>query len=118
MCMGPPSFYSYFAFIAWVYPHVYGATRLLVLTHRTELGLSPCVWGHLPLGRSSRKIWGSIPMCMGPPFSTKKLRKTCRDYPHVYGANSNLVGLIRSLVGLSPCVFGHLLQLVSTLIFM
>src|SRR5690625_1592384 len=56
MCMGPPTFYSYFAFIAWVYPHVYGATRVLVLTHRTELGLSPCVWGHLPLPRSSRMI--------------------------------------------------------------
>src|SRR5690625_7758726 len=81
MCMGPPTFYSYFAFIAWVYPHVYGATRVLVLTPRTELGLSPCVWGHLPWGRRSRRICGSIPMCMGPPFATKKDRNYSQVCP-------------------------------------
>src|SRR5690625_7794615 len=67
MCMGPPTFYSYFAFIAWVYPHVYGATSESSRPCRPKQGLSPCVWGHPPRTSPGSDRAGSIPMCMGPP---------------------------------------------------
>src|SRR5690625_7652300 len=98
MCMGPPTFYRYFAFIAWVYPHVYGATRVLVFTHRTELGLSPCVWGHLPLGRSSISICGTIPMSTVATFVHKKSHVSWRAYPHASRVIRKVIRLLTSLL--------------------
>src|SRR5690625_7847804 len=87
MCMGPPTFYSYFAFIAWVYPHVYGATSESSRPCRPKQGLSPCVWGH-PLHASQCSCRaGSIPMCMGPPKTHPKGKIMTGVYPHVYVAN-------------------------------
>src|SRR5690625_6657583 len=64
MCMGPPTFYSYFAFIAWVYPHVYGATSESSRQCRPKEGLSPCVWGHPLRDSPCSGCSGSIPMCL------------------------------------------------------
>src|SRR5690625_3590327 len=46
MCMGPPSLRKNLFASIWVYPHVYGATRILNIPLCWYGGLSPCVWGH------------------------------------------------------------------------
>src|SRR5690625_6982982 len=84
MCMGPPTFYSYFAFIAWVYPHVYGATSESSRPCRPKQGLSPCVWGHPPRASLFSGRLGSIPMCMWPPTVHPKIMLLSAVYPHMY----------------------------------
>src|SRR5690625_5969350 len=87
MCMGPPTFYSYFAFIAWVYPHVYGATSESSRPCRPKQGLSPCVWGHPPHAATASDRARSIPMCMGPPTTHATCIIYPWVYPHVHSAN-------------------------------
>src|SRR5690625_7454607 len=48
-------------------------------------------------------------MCMGPPLGTGLLRRYERVYPHVYGATSCAASAFQTGLGLSPCVWGHLL---------
>src|SRR5690625_1012351 len=86
MCMGPPFFHSLFNNAVWVYPHVYGATDMPATPSLTNLGLSPCVWGHLAQSAEDLGIKGSIPMCMGPPKQNRYAANPSRVYPHVYGA--------------------------------
>src|SRR5690625_1592382 len=107
MCMGPPTFYSYFAFIAWVYPHVYGATSESSRPCRPIQGLSPCVWGHPPLAYTCSGCAGSIPICTGPPPSPPSHAVPKRVYPHVYGATHHSPLHPQPVPGLSPCVWGH-----------
>src|SRR5690625_7785887 len=86
MCMGPPFFHSLFKNAVWVYPHVYGATDMPATPSLTNLGLSPCVWGHLAQSAEDLGIKGSIPMCMGPPQHNSYQARLSRVYPHVYEA--------------------------------
>src|SRR5690625_5940024 len=48
MCMGPPTTHHKSQIAIWVYPHVYGATYYTSQKSNSDLGLSPCVWGHPP----------------------------------------------------------------------
>src|SRR5690625_6211828 len=110
MCMGPPTFYSYFAFIAWVYPHVYGATSESSRPCRPKQGLSPCVWGHPPLASPCSGRAGSIPMCMGQPNPHLTCMFLSGVYPHVYGATLFTWMRNNTYLGLSPCVWFLVLQ--------
>jgi len=65
---------------------VYGATDMPATPSLTNLGLSPCVWGHLAQSAEDLGIKGSIPMCMGPPKQNRYAANPSRVYPHVYGA--------------------------------
>src|SRR5690625_5268820 len=46
MCMGPPNQPELKLMQQWVYPHVYGATCVVLSVCSLFTGLSPCVWGH------------------------------------------------------------------------
>src|SRR5690625_7438479 len=50
-------------------------------------------------------------MCMGPPLGNSVLHRYERVYPHVYGATSCAASAFQTGLGLSPCVWGHLLFL-------
>src|SRR5690625_6135289 len=50
-------------------------------------------------------------MCMAPPLSRSVLHRYERVYPHVYGATSCAASASQTRLGLSPCVWGHLLFL-------
>src|SRR5690625_1550161 len=110
MCMGPPFFHSLFKNAVWVYPHVYGATDMPATPSLTNLGLSPCVWGHLAQSAEDLGIKGSITMCMGPPKHNRYAANPSRVYPHVYGATDMPATPSSPNLGLSPCVWGHLAQ--------
>src|SRR5690625_3173746 len=70
-------------------------------------GLSPCVWGHHVARCISCIDSGSIPMCMGPPWRSYWLLPVSWVYPHVYGATHKRIDSSPSILGLSPCVWGH-----------
>ena len=59
MCMGPPNQPELKLMQQWVYPHVYGATCVVLSVCSLFTGLSPCVWGHPVLG-----VYGGV-----TPFS-------------------------------------------------
>src|SRR5690625_7890243 len=107
MCMGPPFFHSLFKNAVWVYPHVYGATDMPATPSLTNLGLSPCVWGHLAQSAEDLGIKGSIPMCMGPPKHNRDAANPSRVYPHVYGATPGPPPPIDRSPGRSPWVRGQ-----------
>src|SRR5690625_3616390 len=107
MCMGPPPQKNTVMIKKWVYPHVYGATDMPAAPSLTNLGLSPCVWGHLAQSAEDLGIKGSIPMCMGPPKQNRYAANPSRVYPHVYGATQRRQLPILQFRGLSPCVWGH-----------
>src|SRR5690625_5243776 len=86
ICMGPPGAESRRSRHYGAYPHVYGATDMPATPSVTNLGLSPCVWGHLAQSAEDLGIKGSIPMCMGPPKQNRYAANPSRVYPHVYGA--------------------------------
>src|SRR5690625_7173810 len=89
MCMGPPPVQPLLSKQDWVYPHVYGATSSSSPKIPLTLGLSPCVWGHQRDRQVGGNISGSIPMCMGPPETSRMVRKYRRVYRHVYGATGD-----------------------------
>src|SRR5690625_6599537 len=87
MCMGPPLPHFCADPFYWVYPHVYGATKILARAVVAGKGLSPCVWGHLQVPEITTLIGGSIPMCMGPPITGVCTTGFFWVLPHVYGVN-------------------------------
>src|SRR5690625_7748941 len=105
MCMGPPFFHSLFKNAVWVYPHVYGATDMPATPSLTNLGLSPCVWGHLAQSAEDLGSKGSIPMCMGPPKANRYSASPSRVYPHVYGATRGRQTASFRVRGLAPSVW-------------
>src|SRR5690625_7037651 len=46
-------------------------------------------------------------MCMGPPCRSYWLLPVSWVYPHVYGATHKRIDSSPSILGLSPCVWGH-----------
>src|SRR5690625_7214810 len=70
-------------------------------------GLSSCVCAHHGDGCNSCVYYESIPMCMGPPCRSKWLLQVTWFYPHVYGATHKRIDSSPSILGLSPCVWGH-----------
>src|SRR5690625_1687543 len=107
MCMGPPFRRGQGQLQKRVYPHVYGATLSKSSYSNLNVGLSPCVWGHLALYLRNSLRPGSIPMCMGPPHRLCEGTSEFWVYPHVYGATIGTAEDKRYAVGLSPCVWGH-----------
>src|SRR5690625_4468612 len=91
MCMGPPLSSLIQGSKLRVYPHVYGATNSIRLPPRGARGLSPCVWGHHLCARTCSHLYGSIPMCMGPPCRYTPGRNVYWVYPHVYGATDKMI---------------------------
>src|SRR5690625_2256473 len=110
MCMGPPKRAGNLHPDLRVYPHVYGATTPEEHGNDQKMGLSPCVWGHLSVIAFSKTLYGSIPMCMGPPICVRRLIRQSGVYPHENGASGHRAPRNESLRGLSPCVWGHLAQ--------
>src|SRR5690625_5768456 len=108
MCMGPPPYIDLAESPVWVYPHVYGATKVYVSLSCSIRGLSPCVWGHRRYDLIQLQHLGSIPMCMGPPMRYDAVCPGSGVYPHVYGATILHIIICRGGWGLSPCVWGHL----------
>src|SRR5690625_5026191 len=49
-------------------------------------------------------------MCMGPPTLSMLRTHSKRVYPHVYESTSLRCSYLLSLLGLSPCVWGHQLS--------
>src|SRR5690625_5755137 len=72
------------------------------------MSLYPCVLGHPDPGWCRCIGQGSIPMCMGPPASSRNQNLIWRVYPHVYGATDHRRLINLFFVGLSPCVWRHL----------
>src|SRR5690625_6559799 len=106
MCMGPPKRAGNLHPDLRVYPHVYGATTPEEHGNDQKMGLSPCVWGHLSFIAFSKTLYGSIPMCMGPPIWLQHLPGQIWVYPHVHGATWHRAPKIYASRGLSPCVCG------------
>src|SRR5690625_5992899 len=46
-------------------------------------------------------------MCMGPPRYMYRSPAQSGVYPHVYGATEDMTLSSFSILGLSPCVWGH-----------
>src|SRR5690625_3409002 len=118
MCMGPPTTRHRSQIAIWVYPHVYGATYYTSQKSNSDLGLSPCVWGHLLHIFIVKLCFGSIPMCMGPPTSSCYFLYVDWVYPHVYGATNGFFVCAMTIRGLSPCVWGHLLNIAPMSLFL
>ena len=108
MCMGAPRQGQTSFDNNRVYPHVYGGTPLAFLPPYVKLGLSPCVWGHLSDEEVIVSQRGSIPMCMGAPTFRQIKFWQCGVYPHVYGGTYSGSFRLSPILGLSPCVWGHL----------
>src|SRR5690625_5966040 len=107
MCMGPPTTYHKSQIAIWVYPHVYGATYYTSQKSNSDLGLSPCVWGHLPSIAILPSSPGSIPMCMGPLAYLGLHLEWIWVYPHVYVATFVCVVSSVGYKRISSCVWCH-----------
>src|SRR5690625_7496828 len=107
MCMGPPTTHHKSQIEIWVYPHVYGATYYTSQKSNSDLGLSPCVWGHPPSITILPSSPGSIPMCMGPPLRRPTRAVQKRVYPHVYGATHHPLLNAHTVPDPCPCIWGH-----------
>src|SRR5690625_40850 len=86
VCTGPPQLCSGSLRAHRVYPRVYGATGSVDNYGRLHEGLSPCVRGHLVIGSAVLFLFGSIPVCTGPPKALEFIAGKGRVYPRVYGA--------------------------------
>ena len=72
----------------------------------SELGLSPRVWGSLDRVVFLPTSAGSIPTCVGQPFSYRPLNNHFEVYPHVCGAAVKAKNISTKIRGLSPRVWG------------
>ena len=70
-------------------------------------GLSPRVWGHLPLACQSRCLKGSIPTCVGASGPDQAGARRAGVYPHVCGGIPSRTLTALFSYGLSPRVWGH-----------
>ena len=105
-CVGQPSMSSLLTATSWVYPHVCGAAKVMYLLKHNGLGLSPRVWGSHAARVIILLIKGSIPTCVGQPFSHGTLLLVEWVYPHVCGAAWAVRIDPFVVLGLSPRVWG------------
>src|SRR5690625_7412374 len=103
MCMGPPRTLPDLIRTGGVYPHVYGATHVLLFTTDQTMGLSPCVWGHRLPHATLRRHCGAIPRCMGPPPCTDLADAPVRVCPHGHGANAVVISISCRIRLVTPC---------------
>ena len=95
---------------ARVYPRVCGGTRLILVAHEEERGLSPRVRGnpaHVAIGIV---IARSIPACAGEPPSRGSDSHRASVYPRVCGGTTYTMTGTGVANGLSPRVRGNLMQ--------
>ena len=106
-CVGQPSTGIGGSRVITVYPHVCGATLLVVGSKTGLRGLSPRVWGN-PGGQTQRFAYaGSIPTCVGQPPCANRGLLPITVYPHVCGATSVHKASRLPMPGLSPRVWGN-----------
>ena len=106
-CVGQPFISSIYSMAAWVYPHVCGATLVMISNADARPGLSPRVWGNLPGHDFYLIAWRSIPTCVGQPQWMRYVITWQRVYPHVCGATGFAPVHQSFIVGLSPRVWGN-----------
>ena len=87
-CVGQPPCAFCLCVVAWVYPHVCGATYHAMAASSSSAGLSPRVWGNPPPGVNEFALSGSIPTCVGQPLAWTLPRRRLLVYPHVCGATA------------------------------
>ena len=85
-CVGQPIVHATILLAAEVYPHVCGATNVIVSATPHSVGLSPRVWGNLSSSCRRCRYLGSIPTCVGQPLNVPHPADTGKVYPHVCGA--------------------------------
>ena len=90
-----------------VYPHVCGATIACASVLSMDSGLSPRVWGNLPIPLREQTTSRSIPTCVGQPPARYPLPAVLRVYPHVCGATIFRCVFLHNNQGLSPRVWGN-----------
>ena len=106
-CVGQPKFQGSRDNGTTAYPHVCGATAVILSRGINAAGLSPRVWGN----RSAFAISGSrsrpIPTCVGQPIPAACANDMVTAYPHVCGATRGCPRRRRRVGGLSPRVWGN-----------
>ncbi len=110
VCTGLPPADALRPYSGWVYPRVYGATKIVSYVPSSVKGLSPCVRGYRVFRRRVPGDRGSIPVCTGLPGPDHRRSAAWRVYPRVYGATMHWPVYICGCMGLSPCVRGYLLR--------
>ena len=108
--MGEPAACAKPSAISRVYPHRYGGTAQEEHQPMPGAGLSPQVWGNRSLSVSSNISEGSIPTGMGEPTNHRATHKCAEVYPHRYGGTILESSWIESAEGLSPQVWGNLVD--------
>ena len=88
-----------------------GLVGVLVGCHRRP-GLSPRVWGNLSTAARHQSGRRSIPTCVGEPATTPAHHGGKRVYPHVCGGTFGSDAGGKTILGLSPRVWGNLLALI------
>ena len=106
-CTGEPVLDTDVRLIRWVYPRVYGGTRVYNGTREPKQGLSPRVRGNQHGAISGTRISRSIPACTGEPLDRTKRRDRTGVYPRVYGGTVVLAMMLVIGQGLSPRVRGN-----------
>ena len=95
-CTGEPSSLGAFAFLAQVYPRVYGGTSMKSPLRSLAIGLSPRVRGNLHERGLNGLNNRSIPACTGEPMYRCYLQSLVQVYPRVYGGTDPALGLLWS----------------------
>ena len=108
-CTGEPPALATTSKLPWVYPRVYGGTKILLDYAKRGGGLSPRVRGNLGIRGHGCPSCGSIPACTGEPVERSQTRPLGRVYPRVYGGTSIEERTALESEGLSPRVRGNLL---------
>ena len=107
-CVGQPVEEDLLLLSVGAYPHVCGATLVCRFWTRCGRGLSPRVWGNLPLMLLAFIAAGPIPTCVGQPYADGREWHCPPAYPHVCGATDETETKRITPVGLSPRVWGNL----------
>ena len=106
-CTGEPDMREISYECNQVYPRVYGGTNPLGFGEVGGVGLSPRVRGN-PFGLNPHAPGDrSIPACTGEPRTKRRLGRSRRVYPRVYGGTGAEVSWPQARPGLSPRVRGN-----------
>ena len=106
-CVGEPENITHRQKLPTVYPHVCGGTRNDFAAIPVKMGLSPRVWGNPIVYSAPASSPGSIPTCVGEPFTINGASAGLQVYPHVCGGTPGRKLLSWLIPGLSPRVWGN-----------
>ena len=90
-----------------VYPHLRGADRIRYGSDLGYSGVSPPAWGRQHLQTRACTSKRCIPTCVGQTYCNRSDRFGYRVYPHLRGADQDVLAGSKVGIGVSPPAWGR-----------